>query len=128
MARNIFSVGGGNVYATGCPKYRWMDYSRNLSMRPIKSGKQLVHVIWRDSNGTPGWHQYKDAMDMADSEIRCESVGFLLGITDDRVMLAMSGAIEGDLAGELLHIPLECVVQVRSLSMGKSIQIRRNNK
>ena len=97
-------------------------------MKLVKSGKQLVHVIWRDSNAIPGWHQYKDAMDMADSEIRCESVGFLLGITDDRVMLAMSGAIEGDLAGELLHIPLECVVQVRSLSMGKSIKIRRNGK
>ena len=128
MARNIFSVGSGNVYATSCPEHHWMDCSRNLSMKLVKSGKQLVHVIWRDSNAIPGWHQYKDAMDMADSEIRCESVGFLLGITDDRVMLAMSGAVEGGLAGELLHIPLECVVQIRSLSMGKSIQIRRNNK
>ena len=78
-----------------------------------------MHVGWKDTG---------EALSLRDSDIRCESAGFLLGIEEDRLMMALSGTFEGDSAGDILHIPLECVVQVRSLSMGKSIKIRRNGK
>ena len=95
-------------------------------MKLIKSGKKLVHVIWRDSNMHVGWKDTGEALRLKDSDIRCESAGILLGIEEDRLMIALSGTFEGDSAGDILHIPLECVVQIRSLSMGKSIQIRRS--
>ncbi len=79
---------------------------------------ELLLVEWVDSaQPVPGWHFLEDAPALA--AVRCQSVGWMTGESDEVLMLAQSlGDIEGDsIQGSgFLRIPKSAIKTTKVLS------------
>lgn len=71
---------------------------------------QPVIVNWIDSFGSSGWG--KDPKE--DYNLNCQTVGFLIRKSKDRVFLALNLAATGTI-GDTIQIPLVAVKKIRRL-------------
>ena len=87
---------------------------------------KLVLVEWLDSAGGGGWQNIeKSRSDASENELRCETVGWLLDLTERYVLVATSrtvGRAEDDQVGDPMQIPAVCVTRIRSLEPGRRLR------
>jgi len=65
---------------------------------------KVVRIHWLDHNGTPGWKSLKD---ISIEGYPVESVGWLIGETDEAILLAMS--VGSTKAADFLCIIKSCI-------------------
>jgi hypothetical protein len=78
-----------------------------------------VRVTWLDSAGNNSWRSLASALDEFgdESQLRCRSVGYLIGESDAGVMLAQSlGHQGGDNVADTLFIPRPAILEVEALT------------
>lgn len=84
---------------------------QNGSDRPTPT---IVYVLWADSSGYEGWQSVED---VRLEEVLCESVGFLVGETNEVLALALSHCKGHDHRelGSAIVIPKRAVLQRKEL-------------
>ena len=71
---------------------------------------KMVHVDWIDSHGANGWGQKVDE----DFDLSCQTVGFLLKKSKDRISIAQSTSNQGSIA-DVIQIPMIAVKKIKYL-------------
>lgn len=86
--------------------------------------RNLVYVRWRDSSSTDAWQSSAAAFERCNTtNLECESVGFLMEASRDRVTMCMSRGLDLELIGDTLTIPREAVVQIKRLTLGSVVRV-----
>lgn len=79
----------------------------------------MVLVEWRDSTGSHGWFE-KDEDFSADG-LRCRSIGWLVDVSDLRLVLAQN-INDDNQHGERLYIPSAVVISITKLRKGVKLE------
>jgi len=79
--------------------------------------RALVHVVWKDAASMNGWNRPGDVeATVRDGLLRCVSVGWVVGLDDEQLLIAQS-VNDGNSVAEVTSIPWVVVQSIRFLEL-----------
>jgi len=79
--------------------------------------RALVHVVWKDAASMNGWNRPGDVeATVRDGLLRCVSVGWVVGLDDEQLLIAQS-VNDGNSVAEVTSIPWVVVQSIRFLDL-----------